>query len=340
MKTEINLLSVGVIAFNEEKYLPTLLENLYAQDYPKEKIEVVLIDSDSTDNTKQIMQEFAHKNQPCYASIRVLDNPKKTQPAGWNVFFKNFTGDVAIRIDAHAQLDLDFLKNIEKAISQGEYVVGGQRPCTVTDDATDWQQVLLVAEESLFGSSIAGYRGENSEKQYVKSIFHGAYRREVVNAVGSFDERLIRTEDNDIHYRIRKAGYQICLDPSIKSWQIIRPSLKAMVKQKYANGYWIGKTVFIQPKCLGLHHFVPAVFVSALGVGGILALFKRALPLKLLLGSYALADLLMSITAVRGQVKNPKIFALPLIFPLLHISYGVGTIKGLLLGIIEALKKK
>lgn len=324
-----------MIAFNEENDLPALLENLYAQDYPKEKIEVLLIDSASQDSTKAVMEGFAKEKAVEYAEIIVLDNPKKILPAGWNIILQHFSGDAIIRIDAHAKIAEDFLSNAVKVLESGETVCGGERPCIVGDAATDWDRVLLVAEESLFGSSIASYRGSQSNRKYVSSIFHGAYRKEVFETIGKYNENLVRTEDNDIHYRIRKAGYKICLDPSIKSWQLIRPTLRAMIKQKYSNGYWIGKTVFIQPKCLGVHHFVPAVFVSVLGISGVFTIFKKPILFKSLLGSYGLADLLMSVAAVKGGLWNLKVLVLPVIFPLLHISYGVGTIWGMVKGLVE-----
>ena len=119
----------------------------------------------------------------------------------------------------------------------------------------------------MFGSSIASYRN-NPGKTYVKSLFHAAYRREVFEKVGFFNEELVRTEDNEIHYRMRKAGYKLCFDPDIISYQYTRSSLKAMLKQKYANGYWIGKTSKVCPKCLSIYHFVPFAFVSAIIASG------------------------------------------------------------------------
>lgn len=329
MKSQIDVLSVGVIALNEERYLPALLAAILAQDFPKEKTEIVLIDSGSADSTKQIMRNFIDIHRDEYANIQILDNPKKILPAGWNVLLANFSGDAIVRIDAHARIPNDFLSRITKVLESGEMVCGGERPCVVGDDATDWDQVLLAAEESSFGSSAAVYRGAQKEKKYVTSIFHGAYRREVFAEVGNFDERLVRTEDNDIHYRIRQAGFNICLDPKIKSWQVIRPNLKAMTKQKYSNGYWAGRTLFIQPKCLSIHHLIPGIFVSAIGVFGVLAVFKKSSLFKLLLGVYAFADVIMSIMAVKGKAKNLKAVALPVIFPILHVSYGLGTIKGI-----------
>ena len=87
------------------------------------------------------------------------------------------------------------------------------------------------------------------------------FRREVIERVGLYDERLARTEDNDYFYRVREAGYKIRFDVRIQSKQIARSSLKRMLKQKYGNGYWIGRTMYVQPKCFRAYHFAPFAFV-------------------------------------------------------------------------------
>lgn len=94
-----------------------------------------------------------------------------------------------------------------------------------------------------------GFLSEKSEKQYVKSLFHGAYRREVLEKVNGFDEQLGRTEDNEFHYRIRQAGYQICYSPEIISYQHAVSTLPGMLKQKYGNGYWVALTLKACPGC-------------------------------------------------------------------------------------------
>ena len=168
-----------------------------------------------------------------------------------------------IRIDAHARIPEDFVQKNIKNIEAGEFVVGGPRPNTV-DHPTEWKKILLLAESSMFGSGIASFRRKSSERKYVKSVFHGAYRREVFEKVGGFNENLGRTEDNELHYRIRKAGYKICYDPEIISYQFVRGTLKQMMKQKYGNGYWIGLTTGVCPECLSIYYFVPFSFLIAL----------------------------------------------------------------------------
>ena len=170
------IVSVCVVAYNEENNLPNLLKDIVAQDYPHDKIEVVLIDSCSTDNTKNIMLEFQNQ-QKDFWNIQVLDNKKKKQASGWNVAIKNYKGDLISRIDAHSSITENFVSENVKLQMEGEYVTGGPRP-NIIDEKTPWKETLLLAEQSMFGSSIAKYR-RNGEKVYVNSLFHGTYRREV-----------------------------------------------------------------------------------------------------------------------------------------------------------------
>lgn len=333
------LISVGIVALNEEDYLPDMLSCIKAQDYPHHLIQVVLVDSGSEDATPRIMKDFATRATD-FESATILSNPGKTAPRGWNVFLSAASGEIMVRLDAHARIPNNFLSQIVAVLAEGEAVAGGPRPTITPKNATAWQQVLHTVEESMFGASIAKYRGnsksDSNAPQYVKSVFHPGYRRSVIDAVGPFNEKLTRTEDNDYSYRIRKAGYKIRFDSRIYSEQIIRPSLLAMIRQKYNNGYWIGRTLFIQPGCIEVYHLVPGAFVFAIAAGIALRLRGIKLPLRLLAASYGSADLVLSAASL-PKVTPPtsKAASLPLIFPALHIAYGIGTWKGILEGLKE-----
>lgn len=320
------VVSVCIVAYNEETVLPNLMQNIISQDYPHEKMEIVLVDSNSTDNTKEIMRRF-REEQKDFKNIQVLDNPKQCQAAGWNVAIRHYTGDIITRIDAHASIPSDFVSENVKLLIQGEYITGGPRP-NIIDESTPWKDTLLLAEQSMFGSSIAKYR-RGGEKVYVKSLFHGSYRREVFENVGGFDEQLGRTEDNELHYRIRKAGYKICFSPNIISYQYARNSLRKMLKQKYGNGFWVALTLKACPRCLSIYHFVPLGFVLAIILTGIMAVMGSPFLAIFLWGSYWGLAITMGLVAVRGEKKNLCQLLLPFLFFLLHISYGVGSLMGL-----------
>lgn len=318
-------LSIGIIAYNEEEFLPNLLNDMKAQKYPHELIEILLIDSCSTDETKKIMQEFKEDNSDFY-SIQILDNTKKIQAAGWNVAIRNFTGDVLARIDAHTKVTAEYSERVMKNIQDGEMVVGGIRPCVIEKD-TPWANTLLQVENSLFGSSINSSR-RSTEKTYVKTMFHAAYRREVLEKVGLFNEKLLRTEDNEFHYRIREAGFKLCYDPTIVSYQYARSDFKRMVKQKYGNGYWIGLTLKVCPNCISLYHLVPFAFVLAIVITSVLSVFgiwQLASLMWCLYGIFAIVNTVVSISQNKFYMSS---LLMPFMFLILHVSYGIGTTIG------------
>ncbi len=318
--------SLCVVAYNEEQFLPNLLTDLENQTYHHNLTEIVLIDGKSSDNTKNIMLEFAQRSTSFY-SIQVLDNPQRVQAAGWNVAIANAKSDVIIRIDAHTHIPPEFTSKNMALQEKGEYVTGGVRPCLI-DNPTPWKETLLEVENSMFGSSIS--KGRKSTKaSYVKSMFHAAYRREVFEKAGTFNPKLLRTEDNEMHYRVREAGYRLYCDPDIVSYQYARSDFKKMVKQKYGNGYWIGLTLGVCPGCISLFHLVPFAFVLGIVFTTVLALLSFWHLAAVMWGAYSLFVIAGTICTVINKKANRWTFLMPVLFLIMHISYGVGTLVGI-----------
>lgn len=321
------IVSIAIVAYNEEKTLPGLLADICHQDYPHERIEVLLIDSMSSDGTYKIMQDFSEHDNG-FIAVKVFKNEKKILPSGCNIMLENYSGDAIVRIDAHASVPSDFISKNVKLLQSGESVCGGRRP-NVIDEKKPFKYTLLMAEQAMFGSGVASYRN-GDKRRYVSSVFHGMYRREVYDKVGPYNELLARTEDNDMSQRINEAGFKICYDPDIVSYQHTRNSLKGMLRQKFLNGYWIGKTMGINPKCFSVFHFVPFCFVMAILVTTVLAFFGLGILSALLWSVYGLFIIANSIIEIAGNKFSITNLLLPILFFLLHFCYGIGTLKGLI----------
>lgn len=322
------IISLCIVAFNEEQTLPNLFEDIKKQDYPKDKTELIFVNNGSTDSTGKLMESFAENEG--YYNIRVISIDKNNLAKGCNTAIQNFTGDIYVRVDAHARINADFLSKNVKCIKGGEDVCGGNRPC-VTQDGTPMQETLLAAEQSMFGSSFASYRREHKEKTYASSLFHIAVKKEVLKKCGAYNENLGRTEDNEFTYRLRKNGYKLCLDPQIQSKQIVRSSVKKILKQKYLNGYWIGLTMGIEPNCFSLFHFAPLCLVLGLIFTIIFAFLGLPILFYLFIGAYLLFDIAITASAfITSKKIYPQFIILPIIFMLLHFGYGIGTLVGLI----------
>lgn len=320
-------ISFIVVAYNAAGSLGALLDDLLAQTVPAGQIEALLVDSASTDGTRALMLGFA-KTAPF--ETQVLDNPKRWLASGINVALGAATGDAIIRLDAHARMPKDFLQNNLRALERGEDIVGG---CVLGGTPNGaWESVLRTVDTSRFCGGAAPFRN-GGEARYVDTLAYALYRRSVYDKVGLYDERLRRTEDNDMHYRMRRAGYRFYFSPDIVSYHAARATMRGQLRQKWGNGYWIGRTMRIQPRCFAPRHLIPALFVLALLLG--LALCPLSpWPLALLLCAYLACDLFF---AVRGALAQDSgkllaLLTLPFLFPAVHVIYGVGTLAGLLSG--------
>ncbi len=322
------IVSLCMIAYNEAEALDGVLRDFQLQDYPHELIEIVLVDSMSTDATGAKMERFKNTDYG-FRNVAIIQCAKKNQAFSWNAALMTATGDVIIRVDAHARIPRNFVSRNVYNLSQGEDVVGGGRP-NITSDVSSWKLTLLAAEDSLFGSSVASYRRPATQKEYLDSLFHAAYRREVIQNVGGFNENLGRTEDNEFHYRIRKAGYKLCCCPDIISYQHSRNNLKDMIRQKYSNGRWIGLTLSECPGCLSYFHFAPFAFVMMIILCSIIAALGFPILLYTLLIVYGMFDIVNAVGCFTMKNLQPQFALLPIIFPILHVSYGIGTIVGLI----------
>lgn len=317
-----------IVARNAGDKVGDSLACLLKQDYPHKDIEVILVDGASTDNTKKIFDSYCRDYSDEFYRVIVLNNEKKTLPCGWNIALKESRGDIILRIDAHATIPENFISNNVRLIESGETIVGGQRP-SIIEKNSGWQKMLLTAEQSLFGSGMASYRKDTDDK-YVSTLAHAAYSRKVFEKVGGYDERLARTEDNEMHYRMKSAGNKFLLSHSIKSYHHARNKLSNMIRQKFMNGYWIGLTMGICPKCFSVYHFVPFGFVIGIFLS-LLALFLGyPILFKLIFGLYFLCNLVMTVFSIKKQNLSTYLVFLPLVFFVLHFFYGLGTVIGLI----------
>ncbi len=317
-------ISFVVVALNAEHVLPSLLSDLEAQTYPHDQIEVLLIDSMSTDGTLSIMKTFAAKSN---MQVQVLSNPRKWLASGCNIALSAAGGDAIIRLDAHAHIPPDFLVNSVKALD-GKDIVGGA--VLSSDPKNIPEAVFRALDTSRFCGGAASFRN-TVKAQYVDALAYDLARTEVFRKTGPYDERLQRTEDNDMHYRMQQAGYRLYYDPSIVSWHNARNSLKGQLSQKWGNGVWIGRTLYIQPKCFALRYLVPMAFSITFLL--CLALIPvSVVPFCLLASLYFFFDLLFAFRAAQeAPIGKIAVFLLtPLLFPLIHFTYGFGTLFGLL----------
>lgn len=325
--------SVIIPVRNEERYIKECLESLLCQDYPQDKLEIIFVDGRSDDRTRDIIQEYVAK----YPFIRLLDNPKKIVPTAMNIGITNSTGDIIVRMDAHARYAKDYIsKCVEWSEKTGADNVGGPMRAVGTDSIG---KAIEIAHHSIFGLGGGKFHDETYTGN-VDTVYLGAFRRDVFERVGLYDERLVRNQDIELNSRIRAAGGRCFLTPEIRVKYYCRSSLCALWRQNFSNGLWSIYTYWVSKGALSIRHFVPLVFVVSLLVSGFVAVLgsimltgplalMSIIPFLVVIGSYLIASFCFSFAAAR-KYGLKYLLVLPIVFAVLHFSYGLGSIVGVL----------
>lgn len=320
----IPFVTVVVPTYNESAYIGECLESLIESDYPTGHFEVLVLDGGSDDGSRDIVLESARQS----GFIRLLDNPRRIAAAAVNIGIQNARGDIIIILSGHSYVARDFIsQNVLYLSKTGAACVGGP---IHNISHSFLGKTISLAMSSPFGVGNALFR-YSRKAQYVDTVAFGAYRREVFDEVGLFDENLVYNEDDEFNSRLRKRGEKIFLTPEIESFYHSRTSLKQLWQQYFQYGYGKSRVIQRHPQAAMVRHFVPFVFVSTLLVSGLLGLFSPILQWEfwLVLGSYLAVSLLFSlrISATSGWHHLP---VLPAAFACLHFGYGLGFMAGLL----------
>lgn len=317
------MISIIIPIRNEENFIRQTIDSILAQDYPQSEVEIIVADGMSTDTTRQIVTSY----QQIYPNIKLVDNPGKIVPTGFNHALRQSDGDIVIRIDGHTIIAHDYIsKCVETLLRTGTENVGGKMTAV---GQNEFAKAVAVATSSPFGVGGSKFHYSNKE-EWVDSVYMGAWPRRVFEKIGLFDEELVRDQDDEFNYRLRENGGRILLSPEIKSEYSVRSSPKSLWKQYFQYGYWKVRVLQKHPMQMSLRHFVPPAFVFGLVVSLILAIFTwfgRSL-FTAIVSLYMIANLCVSIYS-SAQKEWGHVYKLPIIYTILHISYGLGFFVGL-----------
>lgn len=324
--------SIVVPTYNEASGLEQLVADITAQDYDR-IVEIFFADGCSTDGTYPTLLELEGQDR----KVRVLRNSKGQTAAGINLAFSQATGDVIIRLDAHARFEPDAVrKSVECLLRTGAAGVGAiARPA---ESRTPVGRAIVSAHKSPFGVGVAKFRKEGAEG-WADTVWNGCYWRHVIDQVGPLREDLHRAEDNDFNARIRKLGYGLYLSPDIRALYRPRQTLGALWRQYFANGVGVARAALSSSGVVALRHFAPLVLILLVALPALLSLvFPPALLIAMtaLLG-YA-AILLLSVLLAARQEPAPHLALLPVALATLHLSYGLGTSWGFVRGTFDRMR--
>lgn len=318
------LVSIVLPIRNESAYIERTLQSVKAQDYPQNRIELFVIDGDSTDDTKAIVERFS----ATYPGLQLLSNSKRIVPVALNMALRRVRGDVVIWLDGHCEVARDYVSRcVGNLASSGADCVGGP---IHTVGSTYRAQAIAAGMSCWFGVGGSRFRTVKNRTLFVDTVAFPAYIRKAIERTGCFDEELVRNQDEEYNYRLRKLGGKILLASDIHSVYYGRSTFRSLWRQYFQYGFWKVRVLQKHVRQMQLRHFIPPVFVGAilvLSIAGFTSRLSRQ-ALTLILVGYATANLLASVARAM-KVGRRFLPALPLVFLILHVSYGLGFLLGL-----------
>lgn len=319
---ESPFVSVVMPIRNEASFIARSLAAVLSQDYPEDRIEIIVADGMSTDATREIVRSL----QPQHPNLVLIENPGKIVSSGLNAAIAKGRGEIFVRVDGHCEISKDYVTRcVEHLLIDGVQGVGGPLD---TVGETSLSRAIALAMSSPFGVGGSAFRTVD-RTMLTDTVPFPAYTRVIIDHAGPFDEELVRNQDDEYNCRLRKIGGKILLAADVRSRYYSRASFWSLWQQYFQYGYWKVRVMQKHPRQMRLRHFVPAIFVTTM-IGMLFALFSVACYYFCLfiVGLYALSNAAGSLWAARKSGWRYLPF-LPVAFTTLHMSYGFGFLVGL-----------
>lgn len=336
--SERPMVSVILATYNEEKSiencLASILEqetrNVFAGEFD---LEVLVVDGMSTDRTRALLDRYAAGDP----RLRVLNNPRRRAPFAFNIGLRAAHGDYVCILGAHSVYRCDYIAVCLDELAAHNAAACGGRVCTVPANSSLSARLCAWAMSHPFGSSGKSFRTQREGP--VDTINYAVFRRDLVLDAGGYDEKLLRNQDNDLNQKLRALGYDLWCTWKTDCSYCPQATVRGLLRYGYGNGFWNALSLARNRSAMGIRHFVPFLFVVALGLAALLAIagaLAPAVPAWMAIAPLAvIAGLhlgLGSVAAVQiaARERCPAALLLPFVFWGFHMAYGFGTLRGFL----------
>jgi succinoglycan biosynthesis protein ExoA len=315
------IVSIVVPCYNEQDTIGLLLDAIYEQTYNRNELEVVVADGMSTDDTRSRILEFVQSHGDLL--VRIVENQERTIPSGLNIAIGAAGGEFIVRLDAHSIPYPDYVERCVTALMhrRGDNVGGVWE---IQPGGRNWiARAIATAASHPLGVGDARYR-LGGVAQAVDTVPFGAYRKELVQRVGLYDENLLTNEDYELNVRIRQAGGQIWFDPQIRSIYFPRATLRQLLTQYWRYGFWKGKMIRRYPNTLRWRQLLPPLFILGILGLAILSLWVPVLYWMViaLIGFYLLVLGLSGIWMAWKKRDGSLVLGMPLAIGCMHFAWG------------------
>lgn len=327
--------SIIIPCRNEEAFMARCLDSIISNDYPDDRLEIIVVDGMSQDQTRTIVGRYAMR----YPHIRILDNPEGAIPAAMNLGIKQSHGQVVMKVDAHATYPSDYISECVRHLfaSQAD-MTGGI--CTIAPkNGTLMASAIASALSHWFASGNAYVKIGCKEPRWTDAVAFGCWKKSTLASIGRFNEDLVGSSDMDLSVRLRQAGGRILLVPHIRVIYYADADLRELWSHSFSDGVWTTYVLKFGSRAFSWRHWVPFAFVAAL-LGTALAIpfvpgagcWSAAVG-----GAYLFTSGLASVQTARKKKSLKHLLLLPLVFAIRHVGHGLGAAYGLIMVFVPVL---
>lgn len=318
------LVSIVLPVRNEEAFIARCLGAVLAQDYPPDRMEVLVVDGMSDDATIAVIGAL-----PGASRVRILRNPERIQSAGLNLGIQEARGEIVVRVDGHTIIAPDYVRQCVLTLQEtGAWNVGGAMN---PEGITPMGRAIAAAGKSAFAVPSAFHVSRAAG--FTDTVYLGTWPRWVFEKIGLFSTDVGVNEDYELNVRIRQAGGGVYFSPAIRSTYFGRQTLDALFRQYYRYGQSKVRTLRRHPSSLRTRQVVAPAFVAWMVVGAPLALITPPVAVVYVTAAlaYGAASLFFSLR-LRSRLGWRDIWRLPIVFATIHAAWGCGFWHELLRG--------
>lgn len=326
------MVSVVIPVRNEAENLPAVLDQLLAQDYPAEQMEILVADGMSDDGTPEVIRRY---EQQSAGRVRGYVNVARRSSAGRNVGLRHSCGDWVLFVDGHCHISSRTMLRdlVLETRRHGAECIARPQPLTAPG-ASRLQRCIAAVRATRIAHGTDSTIYIEPEGAWVHPGSSGAgYSRKVLNEVGEYDESFDACEDVEFNCRVQAAGYQAWLSRKFTVEYQARATLRGLWQQMMRYGRGRVRLARKHPQEASLAQWVPAGWLAGVVAGGVLAVGVPLLrtPYLVALGLYLAVVLGYSLRiALRHGFLS--LLTAPLAFLAVHAGLGAGTWQELMWG--------
>jgi len=318
-------ISVVIPCRNEKPYIKECVDAIFVCELPQDtQMSVFVVDGMSDDGTREVISELQKK----YPLLVLVDNKKQLTPFAFNLgIYAGGKVDFVQIIGARHIVSTNYIKRSVEILQNDSSIwcVGGQ---LINEYTNTNSEIISKAMNTTFGMGIGNFR-ILKKSGFTDTVTSPMYPYWVFDKIGFFDEQLVRNQDDDFNFRVTKNGGKIYFEHDISLRYYVRASFKGLYKQFFQYGYW---KVFVNKKHNALtttRQMIPPIFVLFLILFPFTFIINEYLALisSLFLLIYLLMGFYFAIKNGKGINEKLGIFKT---FPILHLGYGLGYLKGII----------